>query len=217
MEALRTLPRHPATRSIALQTVTARLHRPLTTSPPLPLPTTPTRTLPTAPESLVSAMRYMRLQPRHWAKVRVNGFSYVVTSGDTVHLPFRLVGTRVGDALRLSEVTAVGSRDFTASVVYARGVKNGPAKKVDPTVVKDAAESVEGAQYAARASLPVGLATVDAVVVEHTKEPLRYTIKKKRRQRKITAIRSKLPYTVIRITDISITPDTPAITSAQIP
>ena len=118
-------------------------------------------------------MAALRGQPRHWAKVKINGFAYIVTAGDTVYLPFRLQDVEVGQSLRLSQVTQFGSRDYTASTPS-------PAHR-----------------------LADGVCEVTATVVEFTKEPLRLTIRKKRRQRSMRVVKSKLPYTVLRISKVA--------------
>ncbi|KAK9473514.1 mitochondrial 54S ribosomal protein bL21m [Dipodascopsis tothii] len=48
---------------------------------------------------------------------------------------------------------------------------------------------------------------VRARVVEHTKEPLRETIRTKRRNRRVKHIKSKHPYTVLRIAEIGVAPE----------
>lgn len=99
-----------------------------------------------------------------------------MTAGDVVYLPYRLQDVSVGQELRLGQVTQFGSRDYTAS----------------------GATPADG--------IARGVCDVTATVVEFTKEPLRLTIYKKRRQRSMRVAKSKLPYTVLRISKVAVAP-----------
>ncbi|CDK27037.1 unnamed protein product [Kuraishia capsulata CBS 1993] len=48
-----------------------------------------------------------------YATVRVHNISYLVTEGDLLTLPFRLIQADVGDILDFNDVTTIGSRNFT--------------------------------------------------------------------------------------------------------
>ncbi|ORY85769.1 ribosomal protein L21-like protein [Protomyces lactucae-debilis] len=116
-------------------------------------------------------MAALRLQPRQFAKMRIDGKAYTITNGDVIHLPTRLKNTSVGDTLRLTHAIMVGSRDFT--------IRGQPFVKED-------------------------LFECSATVIEHTKQPMLRTIKKKRRNRHAKLVESKQPYTVLRINKIQI-------------
>lgn len=129
-------------------------------------------------ETLPSALQKLTMQPRHYAKVHIQNKAYIVTKGDLIHLPVRLTQTKVGDLLNLTTLSSLGSRDFTLrSPIPTK--KNSKREFLNPELFK-----------------------CQATVVEHTKAPMLTTIKKKRRNRHAKAIKSKQPYTVLRITDL---------------
>lgn len=137
----------------------------------------------TTPEplsTLSTSLQKLSLQPNYYAKVHIQNKAYIVTKGDLIHLPIRLRETSVGDTLSLTTLSAVGSRDYTMSSPAPTG-KNQERK-----------------------FLEAGLGRVSATVVEHTKQPMVTTIKKKRRNRHAKAIKNKQPYTVLRVTDVQI-------------
>ena len=79
--------------------------------PPLALLPTPTsHTLTTSPLFLFPLLKK---QPLHYVTIHINSFPFLVTSGDLVTLPFRLLDVQVGDILRLTHISLLGSRDFT--------------------------------------------------------------------------------------------------------
>lgn len=127
---------------------------------------------------LIPALKKLNLQPRHYAKVHIQDKAYIVTKGDLIHLPVRLPQTKVGDVLSLTTLSSLGSRDLTLrSKIPTR--KNQKRLFLDPKLFK-----------------------CQATVIEHTKVPMFTTIKKKRRNRHAKAIKSKQPYTVLRVTEL---------------
>ena len=84
------------------------------TSPP-PLEAPPNvqpEPVPTTHESL-ALLTALKAQPFKYITVKIQGFSFLVTPGDKVVLPFLLKGVGVGDTLRLTHATTLGSRDYT--------------------------------------------------------------------------------------------------------
>lgn len=45
--------------------------------------------------------------------VHINNFPYLVTANDTLHLPFHLPDAPLGSILRMTNVSRIGSRDYT--------------------------------------------------------------------------------------------------------
>ncbi|KAG0137627.1 ribosomal protein L21-like protein [Tuber indicum] len=75
-------------------------------------PTVRSDPAPTAHESL-SLLAALKVQPSKYIMVKIQGFTFLVTPGDKVVLPFLLKDVRVGDTLRLTHATTLGSRDYT--------------------------------------------------------------------------------------------------------
>lgn len=55
----------------------------------------------------------LRLATDIYAVFRIHNRPYLVTEGDKVILPFKMNQAEVGDILKLSDVTTLGSRNFT--------------------------------------------------------------------------------------------------------
>lgn len=55
----------------------------------------------------------LRLATDLYAVFRIHNRPYLVTQGDKVILPFRMKQADVGDTLKLTDVTTLGSRNFT--------------------------------------------------------------------------------------------------------
>lgn len=139
-----------------------------------------TTTTITPTETLTGPMRALALQPRLYARVHLFDKAYLVTRGDVVHLPVTLKQVAVGDTLALSAVSSLGSRDYTlAARPPTKGDGDGGRSYLDPA-----------------------LFICSATVIEHTKQPMVTTIKKKRRNRHAKAVKRKQPYTVLRITEL---------------
>jgi large subunit ribosomal protein L21 len=80
------------------------------------LPTEPMRsTEPPKPlsESVKSLLPLLRGQPSHFITAHIHARPYLLTTGDTVRLPFHMPGVAPGDVLRLTRASAIGSRDYT--------------------------------------------------------------------------------------------------------
>ena len=133
-----------------------------------PRPAPPQPATPPSP-SLSTLLPLLRAQQNHYITIHIHGFPFLVTAGDTVTLPFRLKGVAVGQTLRLTHASVLGSRDYT--------LKGAPF--------------IDEALYSCRAT-----------VVEETSEPMRIKTKTKRRNRKIKTVKSKHPYTVLRIKEL---------------
>lgn len=140
------------------------------------MPTTP------IPQSIKDALPLLRAQPGHYITFHIHGRPYLVTPGDTVRLPFQIPGVHPGDILRLNRASVLGSRDFTIKPGHltAKPDSNEPAY-------------IDERLYELRAVV----AGVDA-------EPMREMEKTKRRNRKVKTVKTKLRYTVLRISELKI-------------
>lgn len=123
----------------------------------------------TAVQDPGAALQAMKLAPQLYAQIHVFSFSYLVTKGDKLYLPYRLKDASIGDMLRLSKATRIGSREHT--IVG------------DPLVEEGAFECL-------------------ARVIEITKNPMQFTHKTKRRQRRVRTIKNKQDVTVLRIAEL---------------
>ncbi|KAI5847222.1 ribosomal protein L21-like protein [Morchella snyderi] len=119
----------PTTTTAATHTL--RLLRGLTTTPHLhnlsqtPLaPSTPTvpqqtGTLnitpagPATPHPSLALITALKAQPAQYITIHIHKFPFLVTVGDLVRLPFRLKDVGVGDTLRITHASVLGSRDYT--------------------------------------------------------------------------------------------------------
>lgn len=54
----------------------------------------------------------LKLATELYAEFRVHGRPYVVTEGDRVILPYKVKNAEVGDTLNLTDVRAIGSRNY---------------------------------------------------------------------------------------------------------
>jgi len=55
----------------------------------------------------------LKLSNELYAVVRVHGNPFLVTEGDIMNLPYHLKTAEVGDVLNFSDVTTIGTRNFT--------------------------------------------------------------------------------------------------------
>lgn len=153
------------------------------TAPP-PLPTTP------IPQFIREALPFLRAQPGHYITFHIHGKPYLVTPGDTVRLPFHMPGVVPGDVLRLNRASVLGSRDFTLKPTgggaYAAPNNNRPGAH-EPAYIDER------------------LYQLRAVVAGVESEPMREKKKTKRRNRKVKTVKTKLKYTVLRISELKIT------------
>jgi large subunit ribosomal protein L21 len=169
-------------------------------SPPQPLHDAPTpakdktkSSPPHAIENVVSShitptirhlLPLLQTQPAHYITSHIHGRPYLLTKGDTLRLPFHMPHIRPGDVLRLNRATHIGSRDFTLKA---------------PEPVKGNADHTKKVFY-----LDERMFTCRARVVGVESEPLRVEEKTKRRQRHTKHVRSKMRFTVLRISDLEV-------------
>ncbi|RPB24820.1 hypothetical protein L211DRAFT_837207 [Terfezia boudieri ATCC MYA-4762] len=88
--------------------------QPIPSSPP-PLSLLPTQQSPPKDQQQhqYQLLHLLRLQPSHYITIHINSFPFLVTPGDTLTLPFLLPDVSVGDILRLTHASILGSRDYT--------------------------------------------------------------------------------------------------------
>ena len=65
------------------------------------------------PPSSLTRLRALALQPPHYAILHIHSHPYLLTSSDTLHLPFRIPNAPPGTILRLTKASVLGSRDYT--------------------------------------------------------------------------------------------------------
>lgn len=126
----------------------------------------------------------LQSQPAHYITIHLHGHPYLVTKGDSIRLPFLMPHARPGDILRLNRATHIGSRDYTLKA---------------PAPVKGNADHGKKVFY-----LDDRLYTCRARVVGVESEPLRVEEKTKRRQRHTKHVRSKLHFTVLKISELEV-------------
>ena len=126
----------------------------------------------------------LQTQPAHYITAHLHGRPYLLTRGDTLRLPFQMPNIRPGDVLRLNRATHIGSRDYTLKA---------------PQPIKGNADNGKKVFY-----LDERLFTCRARVVGVESEPLRIEEKTKRRQRHTKHVKSKLHFTVLKITDLEV-------------
>jgi len=67
--------------------------------------------------SITSSVRellpLLAAQPSHFITAHIHARPYLLTTGDTIRLPFHMPGVVPGDVLRLNRASAIGSRDYT--------------------------------------------------------------------------------------------------------
>ncbi|OAL07409.1 hypothetical protein IQ06DRAFT_10862 [Phaeosphaeriaceae sp. SRC1lsM3a] len=126
----------------------------------------------------------LQTQPAHYITSHIHGRPYLVTKGDTIRLPFLMPDVRPGDVLRLNRATHIGSRDYTLKA---------------PEPVKGNADHTKKVFY-----LDERMYTCRARVVGVESEPLRVEEKTKRRQRHVKHVKSKMRFTVLRISDLEV-------------
>ncbi|CAA9957680.1 hypothetical protein CFE70_001260 [Pyrenophora teres f. teres 0-1] len=134
--------------------------------------------------SIRTLLPLLQTQPAHYITAHLHGRPYLLTRGDTLRLPFQMPNIRPGDVLRLNRATHIGSRDYTLKA---------------PEPVKGNADHGKKVFY-----LDERLYTCRARVVGIESEPLRIEEKTKRRQRHTKHVKSKLHFTVLKITDLEV-------------
>jgi hypothetical protein len=129
--------------------------------------------------SIAALLPLLRAQPPFYATIHIHEKSYLVTAGDELRLPALLKGVRVGDVLRLTRASLLGSRDYTLKAgTTTRGER--------------------------RRYLDERLFVCRARVVGVTQEPFRIKIKKKPRIRHEKHAVSKHTYTQLRIMEVTV-------------
>lgn len=146
-------------------------------------------------ESLLTSLQRLAIQPKHYAKVHIHAQSYIVTKGDLIHLPVKLKGCSIGDSLSLTRISSFGSRDYTLS--------NPSSPSETQMFNPDATPKSKVSHKRELEFIDPGLCTVKATVLEHTKQPMKFTIKKKRRNRHAKLVKSKQNYTVLRVSEVT--------------
>ncbi|KAJ4396793.1 hypothetical protein N0V93_001015 [Gnomoniopsis smithogilvyi] len=169
-------PRHISRAPLAGAAPQSNTPRMPPTSPPPP-PKGP------IPETVKQLLPLLRTQPSHYITVHIHGRPYLVTPGDSVRLPFLMPGVSPGDVLRLNRASVLGSRDFTLRPTQP-AMRRGGANEV---------AYIDERVYECRAT-----------VVGVESEPMRMKEKTKRRNRKVKTVKSKLRYTVVRISELTI-------------
>lgn len=134
--------------------------------------------------SIRKLLPLLQTQPAHYITAHLHGRPYLLTRGDTLRLPFQMPHVRPGDILRLNRATHIGSRDYTLKA---------------PESVKGNADHGKKVYY-----LDERLFTCRARVVGVESEPLRIEEKTKRRQRHTKHVKSKLHFTVLKISDLEV-------------
>ena len=64
-------------------------------------------------DSIKTLLPLLYAQPSHYITAHIHAKPYLLTTGDTVRLPFHMPGVAAGDVLRLTRASAIGSRDYT--------------------------------------------------------------------------------------------------------
>ncbi|PGH15643.1 hypothetical protein AJ79_02236 [Helicocarpus griseus UAMH5409] len=78
----------------------------------LPLPPTFEKPL-TLPPSLTNLLPHLTTQSPHYITAHLHARPYLLTTGDTLRLPFLMPNVQAGDILRFNRASVIGSRDFT--------------------------------------------------------------------------------------------------------
>ncbi|KAH8732718.1 54S ribosomal protein L49, mitochondrial precursor [Phaeosphaeriaceae sp. PMI808] len=131
-----------------------------------------------------SLLPILHTQSSHYITIHIHGRPYLLTKGDTLRLPFQMPHVRSGDVLRLNRATHIGSRDYTLKA---------------PEPLKGNADHVKKVFY-----LDDRMFVCRARVVGEESEPMRVEEKTKRRQRHVKHVRSKMRFTVLRISELEV-------------
>jgi large subunit ribosomal protein L21 len=134
--------------------------------------------------SIRQLLPLLQTQPAHYITAHIHGHPYLLTKGDTLRLPFNMPKVQPGDVLRLNRATHIGSRDYTLKA---------------PEVIKGTADHGKKVFY-----LDERMYTCRATVMGVESEPLRVEEKTKRRQRHVKHVKSKMRYTVLRVSELEV-------------
>ncbi|KAL8780353.1 MAG: hypothetical protein Q9213_006497 [Squamulea squamosa] len=117
-------------------------------------------------------------QPPHYITAHIHARPYLLTTGDTLRLPFLMPRAPLGTILRLNRASMLGSRDYTLRGDTGDGSGKG---------------YINEDWFVCRARV-VGVET----------EPLRVVEKTKRRQRRVKRVKSKMRFTVLRVLEVGV-------------
>ncbi|KAJ9663058.1 hypothetical protein H2198_001050 [Neophaeococcomyces mojaviensis] len=153
-------------------------------------------------KSLQQLLPVLAAQTPHYISAHIHSFPYLLTTGDTLRLPFHLHGVSPGDILRFNRATILGSREYTlkaaalpqqlaatqstgsADVKHVRGEFQNGKRSGEPSYIDDRL-------YECR----VRVMSLDS-------GPMMVTEKKKRRNRRMKKVMSKHKYTVVKVMEV---------------
>ena len=136
-------------------------------------------------KSLQSLLPALLSQPPFYITTHIHRFPYLLTTGDTLRLPFHLHGVFPGDILRFNRASIIGSREYTLKA----GLNNSEVydgKRREPNYLDERL-------YECR---------VRVIGVEN--QPMTMKEKTKRRNRKVKTVRSKHKYTVCKVIEVRV-------------
>ena len=81
--------------------------------PPSPIPLTDSSQNRTPPPSKPSPLLALMHKSNLYMTVHINGFPFLLSPNDTLHLPFHLREVPIGSVLRMTNVSRIGVRDYT--------------------------------------------------------------------------------------------------------
>ncbi|OAV99642.1 hypothetical protein PTTG_00551 [Puccinia triticina 1-1 BBBD Race 1] len=176
-----------------------------------------TRGLPKIPSS--KALGMLNSEENHYLVTFLVGKKYKLMVDDQVTLP-HIKDLKVGDLIRLTRITEVGSRNFTIRAAGNGTVGHAKRETLSPAASKtlnskakklgmDPSElSRESRTVCFKPEIPhyldENLVHASAIVVEHTRGKMSTVIKKKRRKGYRKTIKNKPYYTRIRLCEIKI-------------
>ncbi|KAA1094497.1 hypothetical protein PGT21_023327 [Puccinia graminis f. sp. tritici] len=176
-----------------------------------------TRGLPKIPSS--EALGMLKSEDNHYLVTFLVGKKYKLMVDDQVTLP-HIKDLKVGDLIKLTRITEVGSRNFTLRALGNGTVGHAKRETLSPAASKtlgwkakklgmDPAElSREARTVCFKPEIPhyldEDLVHASAIVVEHTRGKMSTVIKKKRRKGYRKTIKNKPYYTRIRLCEIKV-------------
>ncbi|KAI9812107.1 MAG: hypothetical protein M1832_000618 [Thelocarpon impressellum] len=82
-------------------------------NPPPPTSAPPSTSTPDLHASVKTLLPLLRAQQAHYITAHIHARPYLLTTGDSLRLPFLMPGVVPGDILRLTCASTLGSRDYT--------------------------------------------------------------------------------------------------------
>ncbi len=134
--------------------------------------------------SLQTLLPALHAQPPHYITAHIHRFPYLLTTGDTLRLPFHLHGVAPGDILRFNRASLLGSRDYT--------LKAG----------KESGETYDAKRTSEPNYLDERLFECRLRVLGVETQPMMIKEKKKRRIRRTRTVKSKHKYTVLKVMEV---------------